>query len=80
MPIESQLKNLLEKKNTASLLKQRFKRDKNHKDCIRDIYDGSIYKSFSGPGGPFSDEFPFNVSFSWNTDGVSVFKSSKFSI
>ena len=80
MPIESQLKNILEKKHTSSLLQQRFSRDKKDSDCISDIYDGNIYKSFSGPGGPLSEEFPYNVSFTWNTDGVPVFKSSKFSI
>ena len=78
IPITSQLKNILDKKNTSSLLQQRFSKDKNDSDCS--IYDGNIYKFFSEPGGQLSEEFPYNVSFTSNTDGVPVFKSSKFSI
>ena len=59
---EKQLKNILEKKHTSSLLQQRFSRDKKDSNCISDIYDGNIYTSFSGPGGPLSEEFPYNVS------------------
>ena len=39
-----------------------------------------MYRTLSAPGGPLSEQFPFNVSFTWNTDGVPIFKSSKFSI
>jgi hypothetical protein len=34
----------------------------------------------SDPGGHLSEDNPYNVSFTWNTDGIPVFKSSKFSL
>ena len=80
MPIESQLISILQKEDTRNLLNKRFSRVKKNENAIEDIYDGQIYKSLSGPGGPLSEEYPFNVSFTWNTDGVPIFKSSKFSI
>ena len=80
MPLENQLRNILQKDDTQTLLKERFSRKMKKENCIGDIYDGSVYKSFSIPGGPLSTEFPLNVSFTWNTDGVPIFKSSKFSI
>ncbi|XP_063425300.1 uncharacterized protein LOC134708578 [Mytilus trossulus] len=34
----------------------------------------------STTGGPLSEQYPNNISFTWNTDGIPVFKSSKFSL
>jgi len=42
-------------------------------DEIADVCDGEIYKSCMQPGGPFHGKKYFTVTF--NTDGVSVFKS-----
>ncbi|XP_053391217.1 uncharacterized protein LOC128554033 [Mercenaria mercenaria] len=80
IPVETQLKNLLEKKDIPDMLQHRFKRQKKNENGIEDIYDGSIYKKLSTKEGPLSKSFPFNVTFTWNTDGVPVFKSSRFSI
>lgn len=55
-------------------------RKKKKNDGIEDIYDGQIYRKLSEPGGPLSEDFPYNISFTWNTDGIPVFKSSKFSL
>ena len=41
------------------------------------IYDGELYKHPAGPEVLLS---PHNLSFTWNTDGVPVFKSSNFSL
>ena len=43
---------------------------------LSDVYDGEEYKKLSAPGGFLSSEFPANVSFCMNTDGVALFKSS----
>ena len=43
-----------------------------------DIYDGTTYQKLMEPKKFLS--FPGNISFSWNADGISVFKSSKYSI
>ena len=47
----------------------------DRKDVIRDIYDGSEYQRYSS----FVMQ-PANVSLTLNTDGVSLFRSSKSSI
>lgn len=46
-----------------------------------DVNDGSLYKSYWENDGPLSEpENIFNISFTFNTDGAPVFKSSKVSI
>eukprot|EP00111_Clytia_hemisphaerica_P012667 TCONS_00037261-protein len=57
------------------ILSRRFQRISTG---ISDIYDGSLYKSFSSPGSFLSNVN--HISFLWNTDGVPVFKSSKSSL
>lgn len=42
------------------------------------IYDGKLYKSYVENDGPLNH--PENISFTFNTDGASVFKSSNVSI
>ncbi|XP_070554078.1 uncharacterized protein [Ptychodera flava] len=80
IPIESQLQNLFSRQSFVKLLKHRFTRFKKQASGIEDIYDGDLYKKLSGSDGPLSSKYPFNLSFTWNTDGVPVFKSSKYSI
>lgn len=46
-------------------------------DIITDVYDGSLYRKWVGNGFLAN---PDNISFSWYTDGVPVFKSSKISM
>ncbi|CAD6229558.1 GSCOCG00012107001-RA-CDS, partial [Cotesia congregata] len=43
-----------------------------------DIWDGEIYKNLSSPNQFLSNRN--NISFTWNTDGIDLYKSSKFSI
>ena len=45
---------------------------------IEDVYDGTLYKDHFQPGGLLARQL--NMSFKLNTDGVAVFKSSKFGV
>jgi len=58
-------------------LQYRFTRTKKRAENIEDIYDGNIYKAYVRNN--FLNK-PENMSFMWYTDGVKVFKCSKFSI
>lgn len=77
IPIVSQIRNLFSKSDFYDNLGHRFRRVKTDSNCFEDIYDGSEYKKHCNPG---ILDFQHNVSLLWNTDGVPVFKSSKFSI
>lgn len=78
MPVDSQLRNLFSQKGFYEKLNHRFQRefDMEHKYC--DVYDGDLYKSYYEKEGPLSKQE--NVSFTFNTDGAPVFKSSKISV
>ncbi len=56
------------------LLQKRF-RPNDVATCIRDIYDGAAYRKHS----TFLNN-PANISFTLNTDGVSLYRSSSISI
>ena len=60
----------------TELLNHRFNRTKKDINNVEDIYDGSIYKSLP----PDFINNVNNVTFSWNSDGVPLCKSSKISI
>ncbi|KAJ1531912.1 hypothetical protein ONE63_000555 [Megalurothrips usitatus] len=77
MPIEDQIQTMLKRPGFLELLQHRFRREKQSPLNIEDIYDGEIYKKC------FHDGFlsnPNNVSFFMYFDGVSLFKSSRFSL
>lgn len=78
IPIVQQIQNLFLRPGFYNLLQHRFTRSKKHRDNIEDIYDGALYKKLFSDNGFLSN--PHNISFLWNTDGVSIFKSSNFSI
>ena len=46
-------------------------------NSIEDIYDGTIYQNLI-TNGLLSN--PNNISFTWNTDGVPIFKSSQYAL
>lgn len=77
LSIIDQLKLIISKKNYLLLLQYRFDRLKISQLSIEDIYDGSIYSK-----GDLKEflENPNNISLTWCTDGVPVFKSTKLSI
>ena len=79
IPIIQQLRDLFQKTNFISNIQKRFKR-KQTAGVYSDIMDGKLYRKLSQNNGPLSSEYPYNISFTWNTDGVPVFKSSNFSL
>ncbi|KAK3098757.1 hypothetical protein FSP39_022815, partial [Pinctada imbricata] len=60
-----------------SRLQERFKLLSSN-NIFRDVIDGSLYRTLVQNNGPLSN--PDNISFTFNTDGAPVFKSSKTSI
>lgn len=77
IPIIEQLNKMFSRVGFYELLNQRFTREKNNTQNYEDIYDGEVYKS------AIKDLSFVNISdltFTWNTDGVSLFKSSKMGI
>lgn len=79
-PILDQVTTLFQREEFISGIQKRFSRKKKGANCIEDIYDGAIYKEYSKPGGLLSERCPYNISLTWNTDGIPLFKSSKMSI
>lgn len=59
-------------------LGHRFHRRKKAEANIEDVYDGKLYTDHFQKGGFLSQQF--NMSFKVNSDGVAVFKSSKFGV
>ena len=78
LPIADQLKSLFNRKGFYNELSHHFNRVKHNPNNIEDIYDGHRYREFMKPGNFLAT--PDNISFTWNTDGIPVLKSSKFSI
>lgn len=75
--IISQLSALYSRNGFREKLNYKYDRVKLTEENIEKVYDRKVYKEFSQNGGILSD--PNNISFSWYTDGVKVYKSSKFS-
>ena len=69
---------MFNRKGFYSDLGHRFNRKKHDSNNIEDVYDGYRYKKFMQTGQILAKQN--NISFLWNTDGIPVFKSSKFSI
>ncbi len=76
--IETQLQSLFAKEGFEEELKFRFNRKKKCHNSIEEIYDGEVYQKLTTCNGPLSD--PRNISLTWNTDSIPIFKSSKFSV
>ena len=77
IPLKSQIQNLFIQEGFYENLQHRFKR-KSTPGFYEDIYDGKLYQSHFAPGGISRN--PHNISFTFNTDGAPVFKSSKVSV
>lgn len=78
VPIEAQIKSLFLKPVFWEKLNFRLIRKKTDPNNIEDIYDTEVYSQLVDGGGPLSDHK--NISLTWNTDGVPILKSSKFSV
>lgn len=76
LPLLQQLQTLFKRAGFYEDLQYRFQPDRKlNSENIEDIYDGRIYQEqaefFSSPN---------NISFTWYSDGIKIFKSSSFSI
>ena len=78
LSIADQLKAFFNRKGFYNDLMYRFNRTKFNKANIEDIYDGVNYQKHFINKGFLSKKQ--NISFIWNTDGIPIFKSSKFTI
>lgn len=77
VPIEEQLRRLLQDHNLGQHIDYRFKRAAYDGKTISDVYDGRLYREFDG-GRLMKD--PHALSLLMNTDGAPVFNSLKTSI
>ena len=77
IPIEEQIKTLLSRNGFYDSLQYRFTRRNTLISNIEDVYVGNIYKDMVKRG--LLDK-PNNISFTWNTDGVPIFKSLIYEI
>lgn len=76
--LEDQFKKFMELPGVAQeVMTYRFQREKVNDDSLDDIFDGSVYRSFSVNEGPLSD--PKNMSLIINTDGMSLGMSTSLS-
>lgn len=76
--IASQIQSMLENPDIQSKLQYKTGRPPKAENVIADIYDGEMYKKLSAPGQILSDAN--NLSYTFNSDGSPLYKSSKFSI
>ena len=76
--LKLQVRALFERNYIFSHLTYRFTRHKILPNNIEDIYDGECYKTLTEDGKPLSNRN--NFSYSFNTDGFPIFKSSKYSL
>ncbi|XP_044585559.1 exocyst complex component 3-like [Cotesia glomerata] len=77
LPIISQLQEMYKRQDFYERLQFRFQRPIPLPGTITDIYDGELYREWFNNG--FLSN-PNNISFSWYTDGIPVYKSSHISI
>lgn len=80
LDVFAQVRNLFSQPDFIRGLEKKSRRQKKNANNYEDIYDGNVYKQLAENGGPLSDKYPYNISFTVNTDGVPIFKSSKISI
>ncbi|XP_063971106.1 uncharacterized protein LOC129260048 [Lytechinus pictus] len=76
--LSSQIKQLFERKDISPHLFYRDRRTKQTEGNIEDIFDGTMYKKMMEEGEPLSNRN--NFSYTFNSDGLPAFKSSKYSI
>lgn len=78
MSFIKQLTLMFQRNGFWELLQHRFHREGGLRpNSFRDIYDGSLYQQYVQNG--FLSN-PNNISFTWYTDGIPVFKSSHISM
>uniref|UniRef100_A0ABD2WSN7 Transposase domain-containing protein n=1 Tax=Trichogramma kaykai TaxID=54128 RepID=A0ABD2WSN7_9HYME len=76
IPLIPQLESLFQRYSFFNKLRSQYRT--NEDIDYSDIYDGSIYRDLTKNNNILSDKH--NISFMWYTDGVRIFRSSKFNI
>ncbi len=74
LPLAPQLRDMFENSNISDLVGHRFARAMQNNSNIEDIYDGSVYKEV------MNDKDSSHISLTFNTYGVQLFNSSKYSM
>ncbi|XP_073716926.1 uncharacterized protein [Misgurnus anguillicaudatus] len=76
LSIRKQLEEKILDSEFKTALDYKWTRVKSSPDSVQDIFDGAMYKSVD----LLNDPGQFNLSLTWNVDGVPIFKSSPFHI
>ncbi|XP_078584067.1 uncharacterized protein LOC144866504 isoform X1 [Branchiostoma floridae x Branchiostoma japonicum] len=75
LDIESQIQRFFEDPLFRNSLRRQSSNESDAEGHIRDVYDGRKYKELTKAGGFLEDGK--NITFCFNTDGVSIFRSSR---
>ena len=78
VPIISQIKALYRREGFKDKVQYRHTTNRHNPNSYDDIYEGEVYTELNQNDGILAD--PRNISFTWYTDGISIYRSSKFSI
>ncbi|XP_071855030.1 uncharacterized protein [Apostichopus japonicus] len=73
--LKHQIKTLFEREDITVNLAYRYNRHKKQEGNLEDIFDGEIYKNLEEV-----HNFPNNFTYTFNTDGMPVFKSASYSL
>lgn len=76
LSIVDQLQMILNKNTYLDLIKSRPREERNNINCIEELYDGKVYHE-QFENNFISNSEQINISLTWCTDGVPIFKSSK---
>lgn len=76
IPLIPQVRKLFHRRNFYNSLQERFAREQGEDGCLRDVYDGLLYKEHTDNGFLACSH---HFSMTYYTDGVPVFKSKNYS-
>ena len=76
--LHRQLQSLYQRPNFYNKLIHMDRFSNNGNDDLKDIYSGSIYQELTNANKILSNQN--NISFMWYTDGIKIFRSSKFNV
>ncbi|KAK3929174.1 Protein piccolo [Frankliniella fusca] len=80
LSVIDQLKKMFLRPGFMNSLSYPQRREKVNENNIEDVYDGEVYKNFIRTICARGVNIHRILRFMWNTDGISIFKSSKFSV
>ena len=78
VPIIPQIKAPYKREGFKDKVQHRHTRHRHNPNSYNDIYEGEVYTELNQNNGILAD--PHNISFTWYTDCISIYRSSKFSI